>query len=77
MTKRDGDAQALEDREGYLERPFIEAFLLGRGYGSSTLQALPEYEAKRVLTEASVYAGGKLAEVEARAHFIHEIHSQD
>jgi hypothetical protein len=38
---------------------------------------LPADEAKRVLTEASVYAAAKLAEVEARAHFVHDIHGQE
>ena len=54
----------------------IEEFLWARGLDSSALHALPEDEAKRVLTEASVYAAAKLAEVEARAHFVHEIHGE-
>jgi hypothetical protein len=29
---------------------------------------------KRVLAEAPIYAATKLAEVEARAHFVHAIH---
>ena len=41
------------------------------------LIALPEDEAKRVMTEASMYAGMKLAEVEARAHFVRDIHSEE
>jgi hypothetical protein len=41
------------------------------------LHALPKDEAKRVLAEASVYAATKLAEVEARAHFVRAIHSEE
>ena len=44
---------------------------------SSALHALPEDEAKRVLTDASVYAATRLAEIEARAHFVHEIHAAE
>jgi hypothetical protein len=29
------------------------------------------------MTEASVYASSRLAEIEARAHFVHEIHSKE
>jgi hypothetical protein len=77
MTTREPDARAMEDPEGQLEKALIEEFLRARGHDLNTLHALPEAEAKRVLTEASVYAAGKLAEVEARAHFVHEIHSKE
>lgn len=77
MTTKDPDVRAIEDPEGQLEKTLIEEFLRERGLDSSTLHALPEDEAKRVLTDASVYAAGKLAEVEARAHFVHEIHGKE
>jgi hypothetical protein len=67
----------MEDPEGRLEQALITEFLRMRGLDSSTLHALPEDEARRVLTEASVYAAGRLAEVETRAHFIHEIHRDE
>jgi hypothetical protein len=74
MTTRDPDARAIEDPEAKLEKALIEEFLRARGLDSRTVHALPADEAKRVLTEASVHAASKLAEVEARAHFVHEIH---
>ena len=77
MTAKEPGARAMEDPEGQLEKALIEEFLRSRGLDSSTLHALPEHEAKRVLTDASVYAAAKLAEVEARAHFVHEIHSKE
>jgi hypothetical protein len=67
----------MEDRDSRLEQALIEEFLRARGLDSSALHAMPEDEAKRVLTEASVYAGAKLAEVEARAHFVHAIHGEE
>ena len=76
MTK-EPDARAIEDPEGQLESALIEEFLRARGFDSAALHALPENEAKRILTEASVYASTKLAEVEDRAHFVHEIHSEE
>jgi hypothetical protein len=76
MTSKEPDA-AMEDPGGQLENALIEEFLRARGLDSSALHALPEDEAKRVLTKASVYAATKLAEVEARAHFVHAIHSEE
>jgi hypothetical protein len=67
----------MEDPEGELERAFIREFLLAHALDEHALHELPEDEVKRVLTEASVYAADKLAEVEARAHFVHEIHGHE
>lgn len=57
-----------------LERTFIDEFLRARGVDPRALRQLPEVEAKSLLRAASVYAAMKLTEVEARAHFVHEIH---
>jgi hypothetical protein len=40
------------------------------------LHLLPADEAKRVLTEGSSDAATTIAEVEARAHFVHSIHGE-
>ena len=77
MTTKEPGAHAMEDPEAQLETALIEEFLRARGLDSSALHALPEDEAKRVLAEASVYAAAKLAEVEARAHFVHKIHGEE
>jgi len=74
MMTNELDAHAMENPEGRLETMLIEEFLRARGLGPPVLHALPEVEAKRVLTEASAYATAKLAEIESRAHFVHEIH---
>ena len=76
MTAKEFDARAVEDPEGHLENALIEKFLRTRGIDAGALHALPAAEAKHVLSEASAYATSKLAEVAARAHFVHEIHSE-
>ena len=76
MIARDPDIGAMEDPEGRLETALIEEFLRGRGVDSAALHALPDVDVKRVLAEASVYAAAKLAEIEARAHFVREIHGK-
>lgn len=65
---------AMQDREAELERTLIREFLRLRGHDGTSLAALTEQERAALLAEASKYAGVKLAEVEARAHFVHEIH---
>ena len=77
MTARDTDTRPMEDPEAQLEEALIDEFMRARGLDSSALHALPEEEAKRVLTEASVYAAARLAEIEARAKFVHAIHGQE
>jgi hypothetical protein len=77
MTVKDPDVRPAEDPEGQLERAFIDEFLQARGYAPGTLHTLPEDQARKLLTAASVYAATKLAEVEAKAHFVHDIHRRD
>jgi hypothetical protein len=57
-----------------LERSLIDEFVRGRGYDPHQLADLPEAERERVLADADIYVSGKLAEVEARSHFLGEIH---
>ena len=77
MKQEQPSADAIEDPEGRLENALIDEFLRSRNLDSRTLHALPGDELKRVMTEASAYASAKLAEVESRAHFVHEIHSKE
>jgi hypothetical protein len=63
----------IEDMHAHLERALIEAYLKGKGYTLKALKELPEAEAKQLMKEASVYASGKLAELEERAHFLQEL----
>ena len=68
------DIPPLEAPLRTLERSFIEEFVRARGYDPIKLDDLPEPERHALLSEASVYASAKLAEVESRAHYVHDIH---
>ena len=59
---------------GQLERALIDEFVRARGYDPHNLADLPEQERETLLKQASVYASGRLSEVESRSHFLHEIH---
>jgi len=69
------DPRTAEALLGKLERVLIGEYLDGRGYDPVRLAALPEIAREKLLAEASVYASGKLVEVEARSHFLDEMHS--
>ena len=77
MTTTEPETPAMEDPREPLGQALIEEFFRARGIDPAALHALPEAEAKRVLTEASIYASTKLAEIEARAHFVHEINRDE
>jgi hypothetical protein len=63
----------MEDPEGQLEHSLIEEFLLAHGHAPSALPALTEDQRRHLLEAASVYAAGRLAEIQARAHYVHEM----
>lgn len=68
------EADLTESPLARLERALIDEFVRKRGYDPLTLADLPEGERVSLLKDASVYASGKLMEVEARSHFLDEIH---
>lgn len=73
-TNKDDSQPLMEDMHAVLEKSLIEAYLMGKGYTMEKLRKLPKAEAKKLMTEASIYASGKLAELEERAHFMEELH---
>jgi len=64
----------LEEPQAALERAFIAEYLRAHGHDLATLHRLPADQVKGVLREAALHAASKLAELEARAHYIHDIH---
>ena len=73
MTTERADVP-MEDPQASLERAFIEEYLKTRGHSLRGLHVLPEEQVNALLRAASLYAATKLAEVEARAAYVHEIH---
>jgi hypothetical protein len=74
MTSRDPDIHPMEDQMAHLEQAFIDEFIRLRGRDPATLRELPARERSDLLRNAAAYASAKLAEVESRAHYIHELH---
>jgi hypothetical protein len=74
MSPDPSDTPQMQDKYAQLERVFIDEFLRINGYDSHTVLAMPEDKRIAILTQAAECAAVKLAEVEARAHYVHEIH---
>jgi hypothetical protein len=74
MKSKDPDDRPMEDQMAHLEQAFIDEFIRQRGHDPAKLRDLPAGEQRDLLKHAAMYAAGKLAEVESRAHYIHELH---
>jgi hypothetical protein len=72
MTLR--DVSPLEDPMSALERSLIQEFLAQHNLDTDADVRRSEVEEAELLVRARTYAAGRLAEVEARAHYLHEIH---
>jgi len=68
------DTPRQEDPRAQLERAFIEEYLRSRSHSLDSLRQLPADEADALLNQASLFASGRLAEVESRAHLVDELH---
>jgi hypothetical protein len=73
-TKPILDVEPAEDPKAVLEKALIEEYLNKHGYTHESLKKLPPKLVKRIMEEASQYASLKMEEVEARAHFVKELH---
>jgi len=73
----EGDVPRTADQIAQLEEAFITEFLERRGLTRSTLHDLAEADFHALMKEASAYASARLSEVEARAHYVHELHHNE
>ncbi len=64
----------VHDFDADLEQAFIAEYLRDHGYDPDCLEDLPQELVKVLMAEASVYASGRLTEIEARASFVAEVH---
>ncbi len=73
----DHDVPGRSDQTARLEQALITEFLERRGLTREALDGLPDSEVHAILTQASAYASARLAEVESRAHYVHDLHHND
>lgn len=73
QVSRDIDKSATEGPQSALERKYIQEYLESKGFSLESLGGLPKEEMQQLMREACKYASLKLAEVESRAKFRHDI----
>ncbi len=73
-TKLTENVEPIEDRSALLENALIEEYLKEKGYSHEELKKLPAELVEKLMKEATQYASLKMEEVQARAHFIKELH---
>jgi hypothetical protein len=66
----------LEQPLAELERQLIRAYVAGAGWTLETLLARNDDEARKIHHDAMQYASTKLSEVEARSHYLRELHGE-
>ena len=66
--------EPIQDRSALLEKSLIEEYLKQKGYSYEDLKKLPAELVEKLMKEASQYASLKMEEVQARAHFVKELH---
>ena len=73
-TKLTENTEPIEDRSALLENALIEEYLKEKGYSHEDLKKLPAELVEKLMKEASQFASLKMEEVQARAHFVKELH---
>jgi len=67
-------ASPLHDPKAELERALRAEYLREHGQDDASLQLLSEEARLEILRRASIYVAARLAEVDARATYVHDIH---
>jgi hypothetical protein len=76
MMANDSETRPLEQPLAELERQLIRAYVAGAGQDFETLCARDDNEGQKILADALRYASTKLGEVEARWHYLRELHGE-
>jgi hypothetical protein len=74
MNAEQSERRMVQAPLAELERALIDTYIHARGFDDQKLAELPDPERDALFKEASLYASAKLAEVELRAHYLHDIH---
>ena len=74
VVMRERAETELEDPEARLERALIEEFLQAHGQSLATVTFKAAPEQRALLAQAAQYAAVRLAEIDARALYVHQIH---
>jgi hypothetical protein len=77
MTRHEIDRPPIEEPLAALERVLINEYVTAAGLDLASLLLRHDEQATKILTEASQHAAGRLAEVEARCHYLKKLHGEE
>jgi len=69
------DVPPLAEPLAELERRIIDDYLHDHGHDPAALRSSQDLHARQILAAAATYASTRLSEVEARSHYVRELHS--
>lgn len=75
MTNDRVDLPPLTEPLAELERRIIDDYLRDHGHDPGTLRQSSDLHARQILAAAATYASTRLSEVEARSHYVRELHT--
>ena len=64
----------LEEPLAELERRIIDEYIRALGHDPEVLRARHDQASRAILIDASTYAATRLSEVEARSHYVRDLH---
>ncbi len=76
MPAEHDDRPPLEEPLSELERQLIAGYLAQKGHDYRSLVSRTDAEARALLASATLYASERLSEIEARSHYVHELHGE-
>lgn len=76
MGTIDDARPALEEPHSELERQLIATYLAQTGHEYQALVGRTDDAARKLLADAALYASERLSEIEARSHYVHELHGE-
>ena len=71
------DVPPMEEPLAELERRLIDEYIRAAGQDPAAVRAKGDEASWKLLTAAAIHAATKLTEVEARAHYVHDLHHSD
>jgi len=60
-----------------LERRLIDEYLQQQGRSRDDLASMPDEARHKLLRDAEIYAAGRMTEIEARAHYVQDLHRHE
>jgi hypothetical protein len=71
------DITPMEEPRAELERRIVDEYLRDAGHDPQALRARGDAMARSLLVDAATYAATRLTEVEARSHYVRNLHGQE